>query len=210
MPTLMQSLIPLKPIAAIVLVGLSLGACTSSFTGPIEITRFAAPQTDALGQGTITLEFPEEMDNERARNAVAAAVADELSALGYQVVLDGTAEPQQIALVRTSRNPLASPNSGGPVRVGVGGGTGSYGSGVGVGLGLSLGGNSGPRVMTDLSVRISGPDGASLWEGRAQQPVSINSPYADVDASARALASALFKDFPGGNGETVTIDVDEL
>ena len=197
MPTLMQSLIPLKPIAAIVLVGLSLGACTSSFTGPIEITRFAAPQTDALGQGTITLEFPEEMDNE-------------LSALGYQVVLDGTAEPQQIALVRTSRNPLASPNSGGPVRVGVGGGTGSYGSGVGVGLGLSLGGNSGPRVMTDLSVRISGPDGASLWEGRAQQPVSINSPYADVDASARALASALFKDFPGGNGETVTIDVDEL
>ena len=93
----------------------------------------------------------------------------------------------------------------------MGGGTGSFGSGVGVGVGINLGGGDrGPRVVTELSVRISGPDGASLWEGRAQQPISIKSPYADVDASARTLTAALFKDFPGGNGETISIDVDEL
>jgi hypothetical protein len=59
-------------------------------------------------------------------------------------------------------------------------------------------------------VRISGPDGNSLWEGRAQQATSVKSPYSDVEASAQTLAAALFKDFPGGNGETVIIDVDEL
>ena len=192
-----------------------LPACTSTYTGPIEVTRFVAPQPAGLGaelgEGTITLEFPEEMSNQGARNAFAAAIADELSALGYRVVLDGSAQARQVAVVRTTRNPIASEGSGNPVRVGVGAGTGSYGSGVGLGVGINLGGgNSGPQVMTELSVRISGPDGASLWEGRAQQPTSINSPYSDVDASARALAAALFKDFPGGNGETVLVDVDDL
>ena len=201
--------------AIIALAAASLTACVGSYTGPIEVTRFVADQPftagQALGQGTITIEFPEEMSNQSARNAFAAAVAEELSQLGYQVVLNGEAEATQVATVRTSRNPLAAASSRGPVSVGVGGGTSSYGSGLGVGIGINLGGGtSGTNVLSELSVRISGPDGASLWEGRAQQPVSMKSPYADVDASARALAGALFKDFPGGNGETVVIDVDDL
>lgn len=190
---------------------IGLTACASTYTGPIEVTRFAAEHHSALGQGAIALEFPDEIENVRARDAIAAAVAEELSALGYQVVLDGSVPAQQVAVIRTSRNPITTARSGGPVSVGVGGGTGSFGSGLGVGIGINLGGgNSGPRVVTALSVRISGPDGTSLWEGRAQQPTSINSPYSDVEASAQTLASALFKDFPGGNGDTVTIDVDDL
>ena len=191
---------------------LAVSACASTYTGPVEVTRFVSQQPSALGQGTITLAFPEEIENQTARNAFASAVADELSALGYQVILDGSAEAAQTASIRTSREPFASAQrSRGPVSVGVGGSTGSYGSGVGLGVGINLGGGSqGPRVVTDLSVRISGPDGESLWEGRAQQPTSINSPYSDVEASARTLAAALFKDFPGGNGETITLDVDQL
>ena len=191
---------------------LAVSACASTYTGPVEVTRFVSQQPSALGQGTITLAFPEEMENQTARNAFASAVADQLSALGYQVILDGSAEAAQTASIRTSREPFASAQrSRGPVSVGVGGSTGSYGSGVGLGVGINLGGGSqGPRVVTDLSVRISGPDGESLWEGRAQQPTSINSPYSDVEASARTLAAALFKDFPGGNGETITLDVDQL
>jgi hypothetical protein len=152
------------------------------------------------------------MENQTARNAFAAAVADELSDLGYTVILDGSAEAEQIATIRTNRDPIASAErSRGPVSIGVGGGTGGYGSGVGLGVGINLGGGSkGPRVMTDLSVRISGNDGESLWEGRAQQPTSINSPYSDVEASARTLAAALFRDFPGGNGDTITLNVDQL
>ena len=42
------------------------------------------------------------------------------------------------------------------------------------------------------------------------QAVSINSPYAELEASATALAKALFKDFPGGNGETVSIRPKDL
>ena len=191
---------------------LAVSACASTYTGPVEVTRFVSQQPSALGQGTITLAFPEEIENQTARNAFASAVADQLSALGYQVILDGSAEAAQTASIRTSREPFASAQrSRGPVSVGVGGSTGSYGSGVGLGVGINLGGGSqGPRVVTDLSVRISGPDGESLWEGRAQQPTSINSPYSDVEASARTLAAALFKDFPGGNGETITLDVDQL
>jgi hypothetical protein len=205
----------LRP-ALIAASALALSACAGTYTGPVEVTRFVAAQPAALGQGTITIEFPEEMENQTARNAFAAAVADELAGLGYDVVLDGSAEAENIATIRTSRNPIAAASSRGPVSVGVGGGVGSgrrggFGGGGGVGIGINLGGgSSGPNVLSELSVRITGPDGASLWEGRAQQPTSINSPYSDVDASARTLAAALFAGFPGGNGETITIDVDEL
>ncbi len=201
------------PRAAIVAISAAaLSACAGSYTGPVEVTRFVSEQPTALGQGTITIDFPEEMENQSARNAFASAIADELSAQGYQVVLDGSATATQTASIRTTRNPLAAASSRGPVSVGVGGSTGGYrGSGVGLGVGINLGGGSrGPNVLTELSVRISGADGASVWEGRAQQPTSINSPYSDVEASARVLAAALFKDFPGGNGETVTLDVDQL
>jgi hypothetical protein len=64
--------------------------------------------------------------------------------------------------------------------------------------------------MTELSVRITRAEGATLWEGRAQMATGVKSPYSQVDTSARALAAGLFRDFPGGNGETVSIDVKNL
>lgn len=201
-----QPRILLAAFAALIISG-----CTGGYTGPIEVTRFIAEDRSQLASGTITITYAQEIENQVARNALTAAIADELSVLGYTVVLDVSAPASQTAIVSSSRNPLAAASSRGPVSVGVGGSTGSFGSGVGVGVGIDLGGgNRGPNVVTELSVRISGADGQSLWEGRAQQAVSMKSPYADVDASARALAAALFKDFPGGNGETVTVDVSDL
>lgn len=203
----------MPPFSRIALIGAcaaALAACTTTYTGPVEVTRFAAGNRDAIAPGPIALEFPDEMSNQRARFAFEQAVAEELRQLGYEIAMEPGPDTQ-LATIRTSRNALSQGTGRGPVSVGVGGSTGSYGSGLGVGIGINLGGgDNGPRVMSELSVRISRPDGASLWEGRAQQPVSLKSPYADVDASARALAAALFKGFPGGNGETVTIEVDEL
>jgi len=204
----------LRQTAVLALAAASLSACATSYTGPVEVTRFVAEQPQALGQGAITLELPgeEELSNRSAREAFASAVAAELRSLGYDVVMEG-GPGVQIASIRTSRGEIrGASRSRGPVSVGVGGSTGGYyGGGGGVGLGINLGGGQrGPNVVTELSVRISGADGESLWEGRAEQPVSVKSPYADVDASARVLAAALFRDFPGGNGETVTIDVDDL
>jgi len=102
-------------------------------------------------------------------------------------------------------------NRRGPVNVGVGGQTGGFGSGVGMGVGINLGGGrENPNVITDLAVRIARTGGETLWEGRAQLATGVKSPYSQIDASARALAAGLFRGFPGGNGETVTIDVKNL
>ncbi|MEE4200866.1 hypothetical protein [Erythrobacter sp.] len=200
---------PLRPLLA-ALALTALGACSSSFSGPVEVTRFVAERPVGLGEGRITLEFPEEMSNARAREAFAEAVSAELGALGYDVVMT-RGSSTHLATIRTSRNPIAEAQRRGPVSVGVGGGTGGFGSGVGVGVGLDLvGGRDGPTALTELSVRISDADGESLWEGRAQQAVSAKSAYADVDVSAQTLAAALFRDFPGGNGETVIVELDEI
>ena len=191
---------------------LALSACaTSPYTGPVEVTRFVAPVSEraGLGQGTIAIAFPDEVSNANARNAFAAAVAAELTALGYTVT-DGPAD--QTAALRTTRTPIAAiQDRRGPVNVGVGGQTGSFGSGLGLGVGINLGGGrEGPAAMTELSVRITRTDNATLWEGRAQLATGIKSPYAQIGTSARTLAAALFRDFPGGNGETVTINVKQL
>ncbi len=194
---------------------LMLSACaTTPYTGPVEVTRFVAPAPEraGLGSGTIAITFPEAIANENARSAFAAAVGAELARLGYTVVPEGTAA-SQTAAVRTSRNSIAAAprERQGPVSVGVGGQTGGFGSGVGLGVGINLGGGrEGPNATTELSVRITRSGGATLWEGRSQIETGVKSPYAQVANSARTLAAALFRDFPGGNGETVTIDVKKL
>ena len=192
---------------------LALSACaTTPYTGPVEVTRFVAPSPAGLGQGTIAITFPDEVKNENARSAFATAVSGELARLGYAVVAEG-APAGQVAAIRTTRSPIAAApvRERGPVSVGVGGQTGGFGSGLGMGVGINLGGGrEGANTMTELSVRIGQTDGTTLWEGRAQLATGVKSPYSQVDASARTLAAGLFKDFPGGNGETVTIDVKKL
>jgi len=94
--------------------------------------------------------------------------------------------------------------------VGVGGSTGTYGSGVGMGIGINLGG--GPREELDTRLGVMIRDKASdrtLWEGRASLTVSAKSDLANAQPNARALASALFREFPGNNGETTEVKVTE-
>lgn len=200
----------LAPAAA---TALMLSACaTTPYTGPVEVTRFVAAERSGLGSGTIAIAFPDEVGNEPARRAFAAAVRAELTRLGYTVVEEGT-PASQTAAIRTSRNPIAAAavRDRGPVSVGVGGQTGGFGSGVGLGVGLNLGGGSeGPSANTELSVRIARSSGATLWEGRSQIATGVKSPYSQIETSARTLAAALFRDFPGGNGEIVTIDAKKL
>jgi len=188
------------------------GCAARSYTGPVEITRFVAPAPVGLGQGTIALTFPEELNNEDARRAFAAAIGAELARIGYTVVAAG-APAAQVAAIRTSRQPIvATPvNRRGPVNVGVGGGTGGFGSGLGMGIGINLGGGrEGPAATTMLEVRIGTAEGTTLWEGRAQMETGVKSPYAKIETSARTLAAGLFRDFPGGNGESVTINARKL
>ncbi|ASJ92348.1 hypothetical protein [Porphyrobacter sp. CACIAM 03H1] len=188
------------------------GCATTPYTGPVEVTRFVAPSPAGLGQGTIAPTFPEEVSNEAARRAFAAAIGVELARLGYTVVAEG-APAAQVAAIRTSRQPIAAApvDRRGPVNVGVGGTAGSFGSGLGMGVGINLGGGrEGPAATTTLEVRIGTAAGTTLWEGRAQMETGVKSPYSQVETSARTLAAGLFRGFPGGNGETVTIDAKKL
>ncbi|WP_017666012.1 hypothetical protein [Porphyrobacter sp. AAP82] len=192
---------------------LALSACaTVPYTGPVEVTRFVAPAAGELGRGTIAITFPDEIANLAARAAIAEAVSAELTRAGYTVQPEGL-PAGQTAAIRTSRSAIiAAPGPRqGPVSIGVGGGTGSFGSGLGLGVGINLGGGrEGPAANTTLELRIATSGGETLWEGRAQMTTGIKSPYAPVTAAARTLAAGLFKDFPGGNGETVTIDAKKL
>lgn len=209
-------MLPVRPLAPVIAAAaLMLSACaTTPYTGPVEVTRFVAPgpERGALGQGSIAISFPDAVNNPTARGAFAAAVSAELTRLGYTVLAEGESAGQTAA-IRTSRAPVPAliEDPRGPVSVGVGGQAGSYGSGVGVGVGINLGGGSeSPQAVTELSVRIAQADGTALWEGRAQIATGVKSPYSQVDTSARTLAAGLFRDFPGGNGQTVKIDVKKL
>lgn len=198
--------------AAALLAPLALGACTGPFTGPVEVTRFVSPDRSVLGRGTISVSLADGPKDELAQAAYVAAVSEQLGRIGYTVVPQGRSA-EQSASIRTSRAAIAAPDPArrGPVSVGMGGQTGGWGSGVGLGVGINLGGGQrGPNVTTELSVRINDATGRSLWEGRAQMATAVKSPYSQVGLNARTLASGLFRDFPGGNGETITIKATEL
>jgi hypothetical protein len=188
------------------------GCATTPYTGPVQVTRFHDEAAVAqIGQGTIFIEnAPGQEEQSLELAPYKAAIARELAQLGYQEAPRDSAD--YIAQVRVGRY-ASSTDEGrrGPVSVGVGGSTGSYGSGVGVGLGFNLGGGkSRERIGTDLGVMIREKDGGkTLWEGRANLEVSPGSKLESATANATAIGEALFRGFPGNNGETVDIEVSE-
>ena len=186
---------------------LVLGACTTP-VGPVEVTRFLAPETVAqLGRGTIAIESAPGSDWDSLQlRSYEAAVRAELARLGYTEAPAATAD--QIAQVRFGRQTFRSDGGGrGPVSVGVGGSTGGgWGSGVGVGIGINLSGKPPEMTATDLGVTIRNrATGAPMWEGRASFSVKASSPLADTQLSAAKMASAMFAGFPGQSGETIEV-----
>lgn len=188
----------------------AVAACALPPAGPVQVTRFVSqPAIERLGSGTIFVETaPGEAGDEATLRTYKAAVARQLVALGYRETARD--EAGQVAQVRINRTILADASSSrGPVSVGVGGSTGTYGSGVGLGIGLNLGGNK-PKeeVSTRLEVRINDAlTGQSLWEGRALFDVATSGLLADSAQNASVMAEALFKDFPGNDGETIEVPV---
>ena len=192
--------------AAIAFAGLlGLSACTTPI-GPVEVTRFHQPSAlSALGQGTIAVEAAPGMDAASLEiGTYRTAVSRELARIGYRAAPQGGGG--QVALVRVERTAFQPERNGGPVSVGVGGSTGSWGSGVGLGIGLDLSGKPAEQVTTRLGVMIKDrASGETLWEGRAAFTVRADAPLAQSQLGAAKMAEALFRDFPGNNGETVEV-----
>ncbi len=201
----------MKPLAAAfgLAATIALAGCATP-PGPVEVTRFVAPERAAeLGQGRIFVTtMPGTQGDSLALAPYKAAIASELAAIGY--VESDRAAASQIAEVAIESYVLGTGGRRSPVSVGVGGSTGSYGSGVGLGIGINLGGGERDRLGTEVAVRISDvATGESLWEGRADFAPPENSPLARGTANAQTIASALFRDFPGNNGETIEVKVPE-
>jgi hypothetical protein len=185
----------------------ALAACQTP-VGPVEVTRFHdAAALSQLGRGTITvMPAPGFSDAQSLEQATYdTAVTRELQRVGYTPAAAGTS--QYVAEVRVERFSFRPDRERGPVSVGVGGSTGSYGSGVGVGIGLDLSGRPKEQVTTQLSVMIrNAATRATVWEGRASFTVSANSPLAQSQLGAAKIAEALFRGFPGNNGETIEVE----
>lgn len=203
----------MRTLTAIALIAAAaLSGCVAP-VGPVEVTRFHAPDTARIGRGTIRVEpAPGQADNLEFRT-YAAAVARELTRAGYSEPLPGQSggqsASQQVALLTLDRNRYQPQRGRGPVSVGLGGSTGSYGSGVGLGLGIDL---SGPpkeqvetRVFVSIRDRAAPPTATALWEGRAGFVVQADSPLAQAPLGAAKVAEALFKGFPGQSGETIQV-----
>lgn len=186
----------------------ALSACVAP-VGPVEVTRFHAPDIARLGRGTIRVEpAPGQADNLEFR-AYAASVARELARVGYSEPLPGQSGSEQVALLTLERQTFKPQRSRGPVSVGVGGATGGYGSGVGLGLGIDLSGppkdQVGTRIFVAIRERAAPPAATALWEGRAQFTVRADSPLAQAPLGSAKVAEALFKGFPGQSGETIQV-----
>ena len=189
---------------AIGLCAAALSGCVAP-TGPVEVTRFHAPDTARLGKGTIAVEPAPGMDAASIEwRTWQAAVQRQLVLLGYTKAATGTGE--QVALLRFARSTFQPERGGSPVSIGVGGSTGSYGSGLGLGIGLNLSPRPGPQVETSLGVLIKDrASDAALWEGRASFTVRAGSPLAGTALGAAKVSEALFKGFPGQSGETIEV-----
>jgi hypothetical protein len=181
---------------------LTLTACMVP-TGPVEVTRFnRLADGYVYGNGSY-IATPAKAGDALSLSPYLAAVAREMQRVGYSEKLSNSDVIAEVSV--TARKVEGAQRS--PVSVGVGGSTGSYGSGVGVGLGFDIGalGNK-DRVETTLSVRLlRRADNLVIWEGRAVQSAGATSPAAQPGIAASKLAAALFADFPGKSGETVTV-----
>ena len=173
--------------------------------GPVEVTRFHVTDTSPLGRGTISVE-PAAGNNADSLEwrSYQAAVAQQLVRIGYIETAPGAGA--QVAHLRWSRQIYRPDRARGPVSVGVGGSTGSYGSGIGLGIGIDLSGRPPEQSATEIGIVIRDrASGTALWEGRASYAVKANSPLAQTGLAAPKMAAALFRNFPGQSGETITV-----
>jgi Domain of unknown function (DUF4136) len=195
----------LIPAALAALAAAALGGCATP-VGPVEVTRFHAPDMSPLGRGVVAIEPAPGMDgNSLEFRSYAGAVSQELARLGYSEQVAGSSSAQ-VASVRLSRETYRPDRRRNPVSVGVGGSTGSYGSGIGVGIGLDLSGPPPEQVETLLGVTIKDrASGQAIWEGKASFTVRATSPLASTQLGAAKLAEALFRGFPGQSGETIQV-----
>ena len=182
---------------SVLLLGVS--GCAASIP-LVQVTRFhlgAKPMA-----GTIVIEPAEETASEKLEfGTYAAAVRREMTRLGY----GDSGMPTYRLILSYSRSERQVARQS-PVTVGIGGGTSGGGIGVGIGTSFGLGRKTESLVDTRLSVQMKrASDNVVVWEGRAQTEAPDTAAAAQPGLAADKLARALFQDFPGESGRTISI-----
>ncbi|MEM1133580.1 MAG: hypothetical protein AAGH53_11635 [Pseudomonadota bacterium] len=191
-------------LLALITPSLLLAACTTP-VAPGELTRFHLPERQSeLGQGSIAI-LP--LYEEQASTSGYAAFeqrltrvligqgynvvgtdqkSDQIATIGYRIVDGGKVDDQAIL------------SGGGPAAIGTGGSVGGT-------LTIPFGGNPN-RVYCRLRVSINDrTQGIALWESRGQSEAKPDTPEATPAACADKMLSAIFSDFPGRSGETISV-----
>jgi uncharacterized protein DUF4136 len=189
----------------------STAACSTMGGGDsgAEVTRFHLGQPIARGQ--IAVEPVDAADaNGLEFRSYAGAVERQLARLGWTIVPAGRSE--QVALIdvqQGSRESLRQNGSSVSFGLGAGSGGGWRGGssvGGGIGIGFPLGGSARDVVGTMLQVSIKRrSDGTVFWEGRATTEAREGTPGAQRTIAVEKLADALFRDFPGESGRTISV-----
>ena len=194
-------------IYSIAVLSLMMTACVAS-TPPINVTRFHNAQSAQIATGTIAIISPGDAEPGTIleHGTYAAAVRRELQRVGYIEPIGDPTTSEYVARLSVQQSRITANGGRSPVSVGVGGSTGSYGSGVGLGIGIDLSGKPKDKIATELSVRISRrADNQAIWEGRSWVEAKDGSPASQPGLAASKLAEALFRDFPGESGTTITV-----
>lgn len=174
----------------------------------VTVTRFHLGQP--IARGAIRVEPGNSADANSLEFAqLSGPVARELTRLGWTIAPPG-APSEQVATMRV----VQTRREGGPARrsglsIGIGGATGGYRSGVGLGASgtIPIGrARDNGILVTSLAIRIQRRSDATVaWEGHAEIEARAGSPLADQRAAVDRLAAALFQDFPGESGRTITV-----
>ena len=160
--------------------------------GGVDVARFHLGEPVARAQ--IAVEPFDKADANRPEfPAYAAAVARQLSRLGWTVV-PSTTQSEQIALIdleQGSREAIAALSA------------------ARIGRGVSGGAPAGTSAnvtasLLEVAIRRRS-DGTVFWEGRAVDEARTNSAEAARTAAVERLAAALFRDFPGESGRTIRV-----
>ena len=192
---------------------LALAGCSTTGTGPTQVTRFHLAQP--IAPGSFSVESTPMMGpgspvapDSIELNTYSDTVAGELTHLGFTRA-QGPGNSELTVSVAVDRGTRPDPNSGGSsISFGIGGASFGRHSAFGgdVGTTVPLSHNQRFIVGTRMQVQIKRrSDGTAIWEGRAITEAKGQSPDASPQAAVAKLAHALFTGFPGESGATITV-----
>ena len=194
----------MRRIGTACMAGVAAALLAGCATAPTtQVTRFSLGGPIARGQITVEPLVPGDA-NSPEFGTYADIVGRELTRVGFNAV-PHLATSEQVAVVFVDfGSSVAPPRSG--LSIGLGGGSFGYHGGVGGGGAVPVGGHARAITGTKLTVQIRRrSDHSTVWEGRAETQAPAGSAAAQPSVAVQRLADAMFKDFPGESGRTVTV-----